>query len=443
MKRLIVTGVFVLLMSIGFALSSSWLNDKIGLVLSGGGGRGAYEIGVWKALTDHNFKIGGIYGTSVGSINGAGILMGDFDMLKKIWLSTDYEDVMNVSPEVKKIIEGNLSSLSVLDIAKILRKLFAGVDVTPLRNELKKLIDENKVRSSGLDYGLVSYSLSKMKPVMLYLEDIPNGRLVDYILASANFPVFKRETFNGEQYIDGGIYSNIPIELAINRGYKKIIAVDIGTYGFTDILNFLGKYKNKAEVLFIKPRAHFGTVLTFDPEVSKKYLLEGYLDTLNIFGVVRGKKYYIFGNEDIFGNLFASLSPEAVKELFNTLGLQYLENVEKGYLYNRIFLPYLESFTGTSGKAPKETSYNLLEQLAAFYGIEWLKLYDSYELLKAVVNISHEEGKLNVVQSFVKNLRYKKLFEGLEILLNKGAPPQEDEEYLKLKQALKELVTLD
>ena len=72
-----------------------------------------------------------------------------------------------------------------------------------------------------------------------------------------------------------------------------------------------------------------------------------------------------------------------------------------------------------------------------------MKLYDSYELLKAVVNISHEEGKLNVVQSFVKNLRYKKLFEGLEILLNKGAPPQEDEEYLKLKQALKELVTLD
>ncbi|OAA29732.1 hypothetical protein AT15_01455 [Kosmotoga arenicorallina S304] len=433
----------MLLTSAGFALSESWLNEKIGLVLSGGGGRGAYEIGVWKALSDLNIHVGGIYGTSVGSINAAGILMGDFKMLRDIWLSMNYDDVMDVSPEVKKIIEGNLSSLSATDIARAMRSLFTGIDVTPLRNELSKLIDEERVRSSGVDYGLVAYSLSKMKPTMLYLEDIPDGQLVDYILASSNFPVFKRETFGGERYIDGGIYSNIPIELAINRGYKKIIAVDIGTYGLTDILNFLGRYRNKSEIIFIKPRKHFGTVLTFDPEVSRKYLLEGYLDTLRVFGILKGEKYYIFSTEDIFKELFMSLSAESIEELFGVLDLHYSNTAEKEYLYNMIFLPYLESYTGIFGKPSSDTSYILLEQLASFWGIEWLKLYDSYELLKEIIIRGEAESNLNIVQSFLKNLRYKRLFEGLKILLDKGKPLPKKEKYLELKKTLEELVTID
>ncbi|WP_273229054.1 patatin-like phospholipase family protein [Kosmotoga pacifica] len=431
--------MFVLLALMNFASGA----EKVGLVLSGGGGRGAYEIGVWKALMDLNVNVGGVYGTSVGSINGAGILMGDFEMLKHIWLSTDYDDVMEVSPEVRKIIEGNLSSLSVLDVARILRKLFAGVDIDPLRIKLRELIDERKVRSSNLDYGLVAYSLSKMRPVMLYLEDIPEGQLVDYILASSNFPVFKRESFGGENYIDGGIYSNIPIELAIKRGYKKIIAVDIGTYGLTDILNFLGGYRSKADIIFIKPRTHFGTVLTFNPEVSKKYMLEGYLDTLSTLGILNGEKYYIHGNEDIFEELFMSLSASDIKDVFNALNLKYIEDVDKKFLYYRVFLPYLESLAGTNGKAPFYTCQVLLDDLASLYDVEWLRLYNTRELLTAIIVAYEKSDVTSFLQSFMRNVRYGKLLEGLKLLFYKGKMPVDDEEYIEMKKRLEELVTIN
>jgi len=63
-----------------------------------------------------------------------------------------------------------------------------GIDVTPLRDLLKKFIPEDALRSSKIDYGLMAYSVSRMEPMMLFIEDIPQGMLADYILASANFP---------------------------------------------------------------------------------------------------------------------------------------------------------------------------------------------------------------------------------------------------------------
>jgi len=59
-------------MIVSLALSS------VGLVLSGGGAKGGYEIGAWKALIDLGIEIGGVYGTSVGSLNAAAVCPGGF-----------------------------------------------------------------------------------------------------------------------------------------------------------------------------------------------------------------------------------------------------------------------------------------------------------------------------------------------------------------------------
>ena len=61
---------------------------KRALVLSGGGAKGAYQIGVYKALKRLNIKIDIITGTSIGSINGAALAAGDYFKLKKFWLKT-------------------------------------------------------------------------------------------------------------------------------------------------------------------------------------------------------------------------------------------------------------------------------------------------------------------------------------------------------------------
>ena len=50
-----------------------------GLILAGGGAKGAYQIGAWKALIELGIQIEAIAGTSIGAINGAFIAQGDFD----------------------------------------------------------------------------------------------------------------------------------------------------------------------------------------------------------------------------------------------------------------------------------------------------------------------------------------------------------------------------
>ena len=53
------------------------LTKEYGLILDGGGARGAYQIGAWKALVEAGVKVNAVAGTSVGALNGALICMGD------------------------------------------------------------------------------------------------------------------------------------------------------------------------------------------------------------------------------------------------------------------------------------------------------------------------------------------------------------------------------
>ncbi|MFR4798878.1 MAG: patatin-like phospholipase family protein, partial [Lentihominibacter sp.] len=62
---------------------------KTALVLSGGGSRGAYEIGVWKALKTLGIQIDMVMGTSVGAINGAMIVQDDLNLAENLWLQLE------------------------------------------------------------------------------------------------------------------------------------------------------------------------------------------------------------------------------------------------------------------------------------------------------------------------------------------------------------------
>ena len=58
---------------------------EYGLVLEGGGAKGAWQIGAWKALKEAGVKIRGVAGTSVGALNGALICMGDLERAENLW----------------------------------------------------------------------------------------------------------------------------------------------------------------------------------------------------------------------------------------------------------------------------------------------------------------------------------------------------------------------
>ena len=64
---------------------------KQALVLSGGGARGAYQIGVWKALEELNIKCNIVTGASIGSINGALYTQGALKEAEKLWYKENDE----------------------------------------------------------------------------------------------------------------------------------------------------------------------------------------------------------------------------------------------------------------------------------------------------------------------------------------------------------------
>ena len=65
---------------------------KIGIVFEGGGGKGAFQIGVWNALRELNLEqyITTISGTSVGALNAALLFQGNYANAERIWNSIRY-----------------------------------------------------------------------------------------------------------------------------------------------------------------------------------------------------------------------------------------------------------------------------------------------------------------------------------------------------------------
>ena len=85
---------------------------EYGLVLEGGGAKGAYQIGVWKALLEHQIKIKAVAGASVGALNGALICMQDVHKAISLWKNISYSKVMDIDDTImEKVMELELKEV--------------------------------------------------------------------------------------------------------------------------------------------------------------------------------------------------------------------------------------------------------------------------------------------------------------------------------------------
>ena len=219
--------------------SSKKRTPKWGLVLSGGGTKGAYEIGVWKALQELKIPLRGISGTSIGALNAAMFLCMDLKKIEEIYRNIRLTDVLAVT--------GNIDpSKDVFDPSNmrvIAKEFFArrGLDNAPLRNMLKTHLDIEKIYSSPLDLGIVTFNVKTREAFELFKEDIEKDKLIEYLLASANFPIYKTQNVDGKRFLDGGLYDNMPFNPLIERGYTHLIVADINGIGQTERLKMLIK----------------------------------------------------------------------------------------------------------------------------------------------------------------------------------------------------------
>lgn len=325
------------------------MNKEYGLVLAGGGTKGAYEVGVWKAIQELKINVTAITGASIGALNAALILQNDFNKMVDLYRNIKIDNILTLDRKIdsnKNIF--NIKNLSKLAIEFIEKK---GLENNALRDTANEYIDVDKVYNSPIDLGLVTYSFGG-ESKQLFKEDIPKEQLIDYLLASACFPIFKAQKIDNVEYFDGGLYDNIPVNLLIKKGYKNIIVVDVTGIGL--------KRKNIDKNVYIKmirAEEDLGGTFEFNHEKIENNMKLGYLDTLRAFNKVQGHYYYFKTTE------------------FNT----FLENFNLKTIYG-------------------------LENASRIYGIERHKIYTYEEFIKELLN-KHNEAKL----------RYEKVRENIDI----------------------------
>jgi NTE family protein len=186
------------------------VGEKQALVLSGGGGRGAYECGVYKCLEEIGLVPDLLVGTSIGAINAAAIASGrSAAELEEAWLATRTRDIQRfwrLRPW-----------RSIYDTSPWARTLYRFIDFDGLaRTEKRLLITATEVEAGNL-------------------RVFDNAQLVvtpKHILASCSIPLVYPWTRIGDShYWDGAVMSNTPLGAAIDAGANDVLVVLLSPVG--------------------------------------------------------------------------------------------------------------------------------------------------------------------------------------------------------------------
>lgn len=399
----------------------------LGLTLEGGGAKGAYQIGAWRALRELNIEFQGITGTSVGALNGAMIIQDDFDTAYELWHEITPNQVLDIDDRIYEMIADydlNSNNLQLLlDEMKRAVKGF-GFDTKPLEKLVQQNIKEEKLRQSKMDFGFVTVCLSDRKPMEIFKEDVPQGKMGDYLIASSYLPIFKSKKLDGKLFLDGAFYNNLPIDMLYNRGYRKIIAVRLLGKGRVKKIDF-----PDLEVVYIIPRENLGSMMDFTRDRARHNLKLGYLDTMRAMKELRGKKYYLQGamDEEKAFQFFLELGEACIKELGVQFGLPQWMPLNR--LLMEEIIPKLAYLTDCrKGATYGEIIEGLLEGAASHLEIDPYTIYTLDELIQQITENGSIKGGTpsDPKNGFILNeiiLRLdkeKQLKEAVKILLSHG-----------------------
>lgn len=260
------------------------------LVLSGGGAKGVYHIGVWKALKEMGIEVEAFVGASIGAVLAAFFAQGSDEDLESLGLSLGIDSIVEIPDGIAeegllRLVPHTLDAAAEFLLSAVEHK---GLDTRPMRSLLESKLDEGLIRASGKDVGMVMVNLSDLRPVELYLDQMEHGRLLDYIMASAAFPGFTPPEIGGKKFVDGGLYDNIPYAMAKKRGYRRIIVSDMSGAGRNRRPDIEG-----TETVYIKNSLDMGGIFDFDKTFLRRFSLLGYLDALRTFGALEGQLYFV------------------------------------------------------------------------------------------------------------------------------------------------------
>ncbi|MDD2376267.1 MAG: patatin-like phospholipase family protein [Clostridia bacterium] len=381
-----------------------------GIVLEGGGSRGAYHMGAVKAILEKGYNITGITGTSIGAVNGAFIAQGDFEIGYKIWETIKYDTLFDI--DEKKLMHALNKNLN-FNIVKYMSRKFTemikngGIDTKKMREFLNEYIDEDKIRGSNIKFGLVTYSLTDKKPYELFVEDIPKGMLKDYIMASSTLPGFKQQPLENKFYIDGGVYNNCPLNMLVDKDFKDIFVIRTGSYFKIKNIKNIRKQKD-VTFKIIEPRNNLGNILNFESKTSNRLINIGYYDALKVLDNLDGLEYSFNSlSEEIFQKSLSEYNQEELNKIYELLSLTGFDS--KKTLFETVIPILLSKIGFKEVKTYKDVVLALVEYIALKENIDQFKVYNFYDflsLVKSKIRFKDKNRLDEVIYRFVKDLEF-------------------------------------
>lgn len=254
-----------------------------GIVLEGGGAKGAYQMGIWKALLECGILFDAVVGTSVGALNGAMMVQGDFQKALDLWESITPESVYGDPDGIAaELFQYEFQSEHYRDYRREMEQAFhsKGLESRPFEELIQSHVDEKKIRASGKTFGLVTIALEQEKGLELFLDEIPKGHLEEFLLASCFLPVFRQRLIGKTYYMDGGFFNNLPWNMLTDRGWKDLIVVRLRQPALEL------PPPPEGRLIQIIPREDLGRTLDFDPEQIKRNIQMGYEDGVKVFSAL-------------------------------------------------------------------------------------------------------------------------------------------------------------
>ena len=327
------------------------MQKKLGLVLAGGGGKGAYQIGVWKYLKEIGLtdKIEVISGTSVGGLNAALMATDDYESAERIW-TTKIEDSI-VSVDKLKFKENIFDNYDISDGVFNREKLkFIMQNDVNLRaiSECPKKIYATCIQAENAITAVLDSEETIRHAFLLNKKD--NSSIINILLATSAIPVvFPPVYYNGMTLIDGGTpcsaKDNIPVTPLYDEKCTDAIIVCLTDNHYEINESYFPKDK------FGNPKSHFKKIneiriipegglgdafsgtLNFSPQTAINNIERGYNDAKRLSKTFKTllEKYDTKNDKE----QILSLESKPIKESYEMTDAQK-EIIEKCNLLSKI-----------------------------------------------------------------------------------------------------------
>lgn len=269
--------------------------DKLGIVLDGGGGKGAYQIGVWKYLKESKLynSISAISGTSVGGLNSCLFALDEYNLAETIWTQKIQDKILSIDIDIKEIcgkialqfgIQNFVPGASIISFFTMLstRGYFSRKGLIEIIDEY---IDLNELSKMEFPIYATCVELPLFETRYFKLNGCDTETIKKILLATSAIPIiFPKEEIEGKYYYDGGIKDNSPITPLYEEGCTDIIVIHLKA---DEILKDRREGVNIYEICPQEDLGNFfkGT-LDFSTEGAYRRIEQGYRDAKEILSPV-------------------------------------------------------------------------------------------------------------------------------------------------------------